>query len=108
MGSHLARLPNNDLVLTMIVRDDVRNRELVTQNRGCDALVSHDNGLTWNLDRRYVLDAWPFYDPNKWYNGECGHLYAIALRDGSVLTEYGHYLKKSAVLIRWTPLPADG
>jgi hypothetical protein len=102
--ANLLRMPNGDLVLTMIVRDDVRNRELASHNRGCDALVSHDNGLTWNLDRRYVLDAWPFYDPNKWYNGECGHLASALLDDGHVLTAYGHYLKKSAVLIKWKPL----
>ncbi len=94
---NLLLMPNGDIVLTMIVRDDVRNRELVTHNRGCDAILSHDNGLTWHLDERYVLDEWPFYDPDKWYNGECGHLYSICLDDGSVLTTYGHYVKKSAV-----------
>ena len=104
--ANLLRMPDGALVLTMIVRDDVRNRELMTHNRGCDALVSHDNGRTWHLDQRYVLDAWPFYDASKWYNGECGHLYSICLDDEWVLTAYGHYVKKSAVLVKWKPLPA--
>lgn len=44
--AHLLRMPNNDLVMTVIVRDDVQNGRLARYRRGCDALVSHDNGLT--------------------------------------------------------------
>ena len=62
--ANLLRLVNDDLLMTLIVRDDIRGQELATHNRGCDALVSSDNGSTWNLDRRYVLDAWPYYDPD--------------------------------------------
>ncbi len=100
---NLIKLPNGDLVLTMIVRDDVRGQELATHNRGCDALISHDNGLTWNLDKRYILDSWSYYNPNKWYDGKCGHLASIYLDDGWILTVYGNYLKKSAVFIKWKP-----
>ena len=102
--ANLLRMPDGDLVLTLIVRDDVRAQELVTHNRGCDALVSRDNGLTWHLDQRYILDAWPYYDPDWWYNGESGHLYSICLDDGNILTVYGKYTEKSAVLIKWKPL----
>jgi hypothetical protein len=101
--AHLLRLPNHDLVMTLIVRDDIEKGRLVSYRRGCDALVSHDHGLTWNLDRKYILDEFEFYDGDKWFNGETGHLYSTLLSDGRILTAYGNYITKSAILIRWTP-----
>ena len=89
--------------MTLIVRDDVENGRLVSYRRGCDALVSHDHGLTWNLSRKYVLDEFEFFDGDKWFNGETGHLYSTLLSDGRILTAYGNYATKSAVLIRWKP-----
>ena len=101
--ANLLRLPNGTLVITLIVRDDVRGQELASHNRGCDALVSVDSGLSWRPDRRYVLDAWPYYDPDWWYNGECGHLCSTCLDDGHILTVYGNYQRKSGVLVKWKP-----
>jgi len=102
--AHLLRMPNNDLVMTVIVRDDVQNGKLASYRRGCDAVVSHDNGLTWETGRRYVLDEFEYYDNDKWFNGETGHLYSALLNDGNILTTYGNYATKSAVLIRWKPI----
>ena len=63
--ANLQRLPNNDLVCTVIVRDDIQpgnlnEGELTSRRRGCDAVISHDNGKTWNLDRRYELDGFDY------------------------------------------------
>jgi len=99
---NLVRLPNGDLVMTIIVRADVQDGRLASYRRGCEAILSHDNGLTWDVDRKYILDEWEFYDDVKWFNGECGHLYSVLLDDGCLLTAYGHY-RVGGVLIRWKP-----
>ena len=107
--ANLKRLPNNDLVCTMVVRDDVDGLKLASDRRGCDALISRDNGQTWDLDRRYELDAWRYdREDGYWVDGKCGHIAAVALPDGHVISAYGHYLKCAAVLIKWRPdaLPA--
>jgi hypothetical protein len=101
--AHLVRLANGDLVMTLIVRTDVREGRLASYRRGCEAVVSHDNGLTWDLGRKYVLDEYEFTDGVQWFNGECGHLSTAVLDDGSLLTCYGNYLAKGACLIRWRP-----
>jgi hypothetical protein len=87
--------------MTLIVRDDVQGGKLASYRRGCDALISHDHGLTWNLDRRIVLDEFEFFDGVKWYNGETGHHASTVLDDGSILTAYGKYITKGVNLIRW-------
>ena len=102
--ANLQRLPNDDLVLTMVVRDDVDGLKLAGDRRGCDALISHDHGKTWNLDRRYELDAFRFErDDGYWVDGKCGHIAALALPDGQMISAYGHYLRGAAVLIKWRP-----
>lgn len=95
--ANLQRLPNGDLVCVMIVRSDVRGGKQASLRRGFDAIVSHDNGLTWNLDRRYELDAFEHK------NGRCGHIASVALGDGHVLSAYGHYDQGAAVLVKWKP-----
>jgi len=101
--SNLAKLPNGDLVMTVIVRNDVRDGKLASYERGCEAVVSTDNGETWDVAGKYVLDEFKYVNSGKWFDGKCGHLYSIVLDDGSVLTAYGNYLAKAAVLVRWTP-----
>jgi len=100
---HLVRMPNGDLVMTMGVRVDVREGKLASYRRGCDAVVSRDNGLTWDTERRYVLDEYEFYDGSRWFNGECGHLYSTLLDSGQILTTHANYLTRGASLIRWKP-----
>jgi hypothetical protein len=102
--ANLQRLRNNDLLMTLIVRDDIRTGSgLDTHMRGCDALLSHDNGLTWNLERRITLDEFDYFKPSYWVEPQCGHLGTAVLADGSVLTAYGNYLNGTAVLIKWKP-----
>ena len=98
---HLLLLPSGDLVMTYIVRADVRGGRLASLRRGCEAVVSRDNGQTWDTASTRCLDEYEFLDGRKWYNGECGHHSSTLLRDGSILTAYGHYLSKGCALIRW-------
>ncbi|MBM3475425.1 MAG: exo-alpha-sialidase [Armatimonadetes bacterium] len=101
--AHLLTLPNGDIVMTYIVRVDVRDGKLASYRRGCEALISHDNGRTWRPDRRYILDEFEYYDGDKWFHGETGHLASTCLTDGRILTVYGHYRAGGSCLIRWRP-----
>lgn len=101
--ANLQRLPNGDLVCTLIVRDDIQDGQLVSHRRGCDALISKDHGKTWNLDRRCELDCFEFLrEDGYWVDGRCGHIGAVALNDGYLLSVYGNY-RLGAVLIKWKP-----
>lgn len=105
MHAHLLRLPNGDLLMGYIVRQDLRDDgSFATYNRGMEALISSDNGLTWDKSRRFVVDAWPFVDPAAGPTTlVCGHTCSVALDDGRVVSAYGHYPSKSGVLVRWKP-----
>lgn len=104
---NLLKMPNGDLVLTVIVRGDyvdgAPTGKYASFMRGCDALISHDNGLTWNLDRRFTLDEYEYYNNENWPESQTGHLASTVLDDGYILTAYGNHLAKAAVLIRWKP-----
>ena len=69
---------------------------------GCEAVVSHDNGLTWDVDHMYILDEFSAIGLPRWYEGKCGRLDSICLDDGMVLTTYGNYHNGGA-LILWKP-----
>ena len=102
----LRLLPNGDLLMTMIVREDMQfGSGLISNVRGEDALISHDNGLTWNLDHRITVDAFSHDDPGVPQSPQdtCGHIATAVLSDGSVLTAYGNYLDSAAVMTKWNP-----
>lgn len=114
--AHLLLMPNGDIVMTMVVRDDVRDGVLASYRRGCDAMISKDDGLTWDINRRYILDEYEYLQeptrkdeqtgrmqPPYWVDGNCGHLYSCLLPDGRILTAYANYLTKGACLMRWIP-----
>jgi hypothetical protein len=100
MHPNLLRLPDDRLVMTYILRADMHEGDLISYGSGCEALVSRDNGLSWDQDAKYVLDEFAYFDEEKLCIS--GHLYSTLLDDGSVLTTYGNYITGS-VLIRWTP-----
>jgi len=102
MHATLVRLPNNDLVMTVIRRLDLKDGEMASYRRGCDAVISHDNGLTWDVDRMYILDDFASISAPKWYHARNGHQFSISLGDGAILTTYGNYLNAGA-LIHWKP-----
>ena len=112
VGRHhgnLQCLPCGTLVLTLINRCDIRTGDyLDTHLRGVDALVSYDNGLTWNLKNRYTLDEFVYFDKANWLDGQCGHVGAVVLDDGSMIAVYGKYDTAEAVLIKWRPPTKPG
>lgn len=102
MHANLLRLPNGHLAMTYIVRQDYEGIRRVSYRRGCEALISRDHGLTWNLQERYVLDEFAYADGTP-LSLACGHLASALFSDGHILTTYGNYLAKAAVVIRWKP-----
>ena len=103
MHSCLVRMPNDDLVMAMIVRHDILDGKLTSNRRGCEAIVSRDHGQSWDLGRKYILDGFEHQDPKTKYPNICGHVCSTLLDDGFVLTGYGNY-RAGATLIRWKPV----
>lgn len=100
----LQKMPNGWLVMTMVRRNNVNNGAAtpVNYNRGCEALISKDNGVTWNVSNPYVLDEFYYYNPDNWVESQSGHGATCVLDDGRILTAYGKY-QQGIGLIRWSP-----
>ena len=104
-GRHHAQLlllPNGDIVMTVILRQDVENGRLASYRRGCEAVISHDHGQSWDLAHKYILDSFE-YSNGLPLSTATGHVFSTLLDDGSILTCYGHYPSRGACLIRWKP-----
>lgn len=104
MHANLVRLPNDDLVMTVVRRLHLQeDGRLASYRRGCDAVVSRDNGRSWDTDHVYVLDEFnALGSAEHWFSVACGHLSSVALDDGSILTTYGNY-KHGGALVCWQP-----
>jgi hypothetical protein len=99
-------MPNGDLVMTVIRRVDFHDKRLTSYRRGCDAVISHDHGVTWDVEHMVELDDFAFCAGEHWISTACGHLDSAVLSDGSILTGYGNYLA-GGVLVRWKPFQGD-
>ena len=103
MHANLVRLPKGDLVMTVIRRIDIRDGKLASYRKGCDAVVSRDHGLTWDVEHLHALDDFPHVEGERWTTSlACGHLYSTVLDDGFILTGFGNYLS-GGELIKWKP-----
>jgi hypothetical protein len=59
MHSSPVLLPDGDIVVTYLVRRGYPNTPDGSRPQyGIEAVVSHDNGQTWDLDHRYILYEW--------------------------------------------------
>ena len=103
MHAHLIAMPDGRIVMTYIVRQDISEGELASYTRGCGAVTSRDNGLTWDTDHEYMLDRFELADGTR-VTLSCGHLSSALLDDGDILTCYGHYPSKGGCLIKWRPV----
>lgn len=99
--SSMIVLPNGDIVMTYVVRVGYVDTPDGFPQFGIEAVVSHDNGKTWDLDHKYILALWKGKLSTKthrsWYTfpapqGTC----SVLLPDGTILTVFGtgHRIKK--------------
>jgi hypothetical protein len=102
MHTHLLVLPGGQIVLTHIQRQDIEGGRLVSYQRGAGAVLSYDNGVTWDLAHRYLLGDFEFSDSTP-FALACGHQWSTLLEDGSIVTAFGHYISKGICLVKWRP-----
>jgi hypothetical protein len=94
----LILLPNRDIVMTYVVRTGYTRTAEDFPQFGVEAVVSRDNGQTWDLDHRYLLHAWAGNrkgDPNvagpgpqEWWASSQATS-TVLLPDGDLLTAFG-------------------
>ena len=86
-------LPDGDLVMTYVVRKGYVETSEGYPQFGVEAVVSHDNGRTWDLDHRYILDHWAgnlAVDDRGWsWCRSSQATSSVLLPDGSLLTAFG-------------------
>ena len=102
--THLICMPDETLVMTFIMRQDIVDGRLTSYRRGCGALVSYDNGMTWDTEHEYLVHSFDFSDGTP-VGHSCGHVYSTLLDDGAILTCYGNFPSKGACLVKWRPEP---
>ena len=118
-------MPNGDIVVSYVVRLGYPDTDDGYPQFGIEAIVSRDNGETWDMDNRYVLDSWvgktkaasspaEMLKSGSW-TGAPHTTSSILLPSGSILTAYGtHYRAVKAGwepfygprdtgLVKWTP-----
>lgn len=83
--SSMVNLGNGDLVLTYVVRMGYVDTADGYPQFGIEAVVSHDNGLTWDLDHRYLLAVWKGRD----WRASAQRTATVLLPDGSLVTAFG-------------------
>lgn len=106
MHPTLHKLSDGRLVMNYIVRMDIAGDPpdvtMASYRRGCEALISEDNGRTWNQDAPIILDSFTFSGDHE-YRVVCGHITAEVLPDDTVITAYANYLAGGISLISWRP-----
>jgi hypothetical protein len=83
-------MPNGDIVMSYVVRLGYNHTMDDYPQFGVEAIVSRDNGQTWDLDHKYILASWKGNrtGPNEWWASSQATT-TVLLPDGSLLTAYG-------------------
>lgn len=86
----LVMMPDGMLVMTYVARKGYKDSADGFPQFGIEAIVSRDNGQTWDLDHRYVLHWWKGNrtGPNGWW-ASCQATSTVLLPDGALLTAFG-------------------
>jgi hypothetical protein len=116
---------NGDIVVSYVVRLGYPDTDDGYPQFGVEAIISRDNGETWDMDNRYILDSWvgktkaarcpdDIIKSGSWH---CAPqtTSSILLPSGSILTAYGtnyraqeegwepFYGPRDTGLVKWTP-----
>ncbi len=86
----MALMPDGRMVMTYVVRKGYPDTPDGFPQFGIEAIVSKDNGRTWDLDHKYILHSWSGKrkDKNKWWPSSQATS-TVLLPDGSLLTAFG-------------------
>ena len=99
-------LPDGRIVMTYVVRKGYVDTPEGFPQFGVEAVVSRDNGATWDLDHRYILADWPGNrkDAGSWHRSSQATS-SVLLPDGSILTAFGTGYRtppeRDVGLVRW-------
>jgi hypothetical protein len=86
----LILMPNRDIVMTYVVRLGYVDDKNGFPRFGIEAVVSHDHGVTWDLDHRYLLHVWSGKRKGKTYWWPSSQATStVLLPDGAILTAFG-------------------
>jgi hypothetical protein len=86
----LVLMPNQDIVMTYVVRLGYVDDRNGFPQFGIEAVVSHDHGATWDLDHRYLLHVWSGKRKGGTYWWPSSQATSSTLmRDGAILTAFG-------------------
>lgn len=83
-------LPDGTIVMTYVVRKGYADSADGWPQFGIEAIVSRDNGRSWDLDHKYILHAWKGNRTGSeywWASSQASS--TVLLPDGSLLTAFG-------------------
>ena len=104
-------LPSGELVLTYAVRNGYTDDQDGYPRFGIEAVISKDNGKTWDLDHKYILASYSAQIKGTWW-GSTQSTSSVLLPDGSLLTAFGtgvrnlptqKICKMDVALVKWRP-----
>ncbi len=106
-------MPNGDLVMVYVVRCGYTNNAEGLWRFGIEAVVSKDNGKTWDLDHKYILAWWTGKcTGGNWWWGLAQSTATVLLPDGSLLTTFSTGFRNEpgqplcimdTALVNWRP-----
>jgi hypothetical protein len=101
-------LPSHDIVMSYVVRKGYPDSLEGYPQFGIEAIVSHDDGETWDLDHRYILTQWRGVakGPNSWY-ASSQSTSTLRMPDGSLLTAFGTGYRSRDTSGKGRPQPRD-
>jgi len=107
----MVRMPNGDILMTYVVRLGYPATHDGFPQFGVEAVLSHDNGQTWDKEHRYILATWVgnITGATAWF---CSvqSTSTVLLPDGMLLTAFGTGFRNSpgtkvckmdVAMVRW-------
>ncbi len=83
-------MKNGDIVMTYVVRLGYKRSAEGFPQFGIEAIISRDNGKTWDLDHKYILASWKGNrtGPDEWWTSSQATS-TVLMPDGSLITAFG-------------------
>jgi hypothetical protein len=100
-------MPDGDIVMSYIVRVGYLNTPDGYPQSGIEAVVSHDNGKTWDLDHRYILASFKCTRKgDEWYYQLSQCTSTVVLPDQTLLTAFSpgcqpSHKTRAVDVVRW-------